>query len=93
MLRSRLISQLAAKFPRYSEAEIALAVKIIVENLTTALAQGDRVELRGFGTFCLHYHPPRKAHNPKTKNKVVTVAKYLPHFKPAKALKNEVDKF
>ncbi len=59
--------------------------------MSEVLGQGGRIEIRGFGSFCLHYRPPRNAHNPKTGDKVVTKAKHSPHFKPGKDLRERVN--
>jgi integration host factor subunit beta len=59
--------------------------------MSEALIQGKRIEIRGFGSFSLHFRPPRRAHNPKTGQKVVTEAKYSPHFKPGKELRERVN--
>ena len=56
-----------------------------------SLTNGRRIEIRGFGTFSLHYHAPRNAHNPRTGEKVTTAGKYSPHFKPGKKLREVVD--
>lgn len=90
MLRSELINQLTAKMQNYSVPEIAGMVEIIIDSLESTLHAGSRIEIRGFGSFSLHYHAPRKAHNPKTGKQLVTPPKYLPHFKPGKILRERV---
>ena len=55
-----------------------------------ALAQGERIEIRGFGSFSLHYRPPRLGRNPKTGDSVALPAKHVPHFKPGKELRERV---
>ena len=91
MTRAELIECLADKHPHLSIKTIELAVKNIFEQMAIALSVGKRIEIRGFGSFSLHYRPPRNAHNPKTGEKVVTTAKYSPHFKPGKELRERVD--
>ena len=59
--------------------------------MSDSLIKGRRIEIRGFGSFSLHYRPPRNAHNPKTGERVVTVAKYSPHFKPGKGLRDLIN--
>ena len=59
--------------------------------MSKSLILGRRIEIRGFGSFTLHYRAPRKAHNPKTGERVVTEAKYSPHFKPGKALRERIN--
>ena len=66
-------------------------MNLILDQMTHALATNDRIEIRGFGSFSLHYRPPRQAHNPKTGERVYTQPKYSPHFKPGKALREKVD--
>ncbi len=91
MIKSELIAKLATKLPHLPEKDIADCVKNILDQMTDALAEKGRIEIRGFGSFCLHYRPPRNAHNPKTGEKVRTHAKYSPHFKPGKELRELVD--
>ena len=55
------------------------------------LSNGDRIEIRGFGSFSLHYRPPRKAHNPKTGEKLMTEPKHAAHFKPGKELRDQIN--
>ena len=59
--------------------------------MADALAAGDRIEIRGFGSFCLHYRAPRVGRNPKTGDSVDLAAKYVPHFKPGKELRDQVN--
>ena len=74
-----------------SEKQINDAVNCILDLMTESLLNNQRIEIRGFGSFSLHYRPPRNAHNPKTGEKVTTVAKYTPHFKPGKDLRDRVN--
>ena len=55
-----------------------------------ALASGERIEIRGFGSFSLHYRPPRRGRNPKTGDSVALPGKHVPHFKPGKELREKV---
>lgn len=91
MIKSELIEQLAAKLTHIPEKDVAMSVNLILEYLSDTLSHGGRIEIRGFGSFSLHYRPPRNAHNPKTGDKVVTQAKYSPHFKPGKAMRENVN--
>jgi len=68
------------------------AVKLILEQMSDALETGDRIEIRGFGSFSLHYREPRVGRNPKTGDKVELEGKYVPHFKPGKQLRERVNK-
>ena len=91
MIKSELIANLAAKMPDLPEKQVSDSVNKILEAMSTTLIEGHRIEIRGFGSFSLHYRPPRNAHNPKTGEKVITEAKYSPHFKPGKELREGVD--
>lgn len=72
--------------------DIELAVKCILEHMSKTLADGDRIEIRGFGSFSLHFRPPRIGRNPKTGESVKLEGKYVPHFKPGKNLRERVNK-
>lgn len=72
--------------------DVEQSVKIIVDTMTRALAKGQRIEIRGFGSFDLNHRPARLGRNPKTGEKVNVPEKYVPHFKPGKELRERVDK-
>lgn len=91
MIKSELIANLAAKMTHLPEKQVTDSINQILELMSDALIQDKRIEIRGFGSFSLHYRPPRNAHNPKTGEKVITEAKYSPHFKPGKELRERVD--
>lgn len=91
MIKSQLIANLAAKMTHLPEKQITMSVNYLLELMSDALINDQRIEIRGFGSFSLHFRPPRNAHNPKTGEKVTTSAKYSPHFKPGKALRERVD--
>eukprot|EP01012_Entosiphon_sulcatum_P050701 TRINITY_DN69596_c0_g1_i1.p1 TRINITY_DN69596_c0_g1~~TRINITY_DN69596_c0_g1_i1.p1 ORF type:complete len:104 (+),score=12.61 TRINITY_DN69596_c0_g1_i1:74-385(+) len=91
MIKSELIATLAARITHLPEKQVADCINQILELMSEALIENKRIEIRGFGSFSLHHRPPRNAHNPKTGEKVVTEAKYSPHFKPGKELKQRVD--
>ena len=76
--------------PHLKAEDVDLAVKALLEMMGGALAQGDRIEIRGFGSFSLHYRPPRMGRNPKTGESVALPAKHVPHFKPGKELRERV---
>ena len=88
MTKSELIEQLAAKQPQLEYRDVELAVKELLEQMSTALAMGERIEVRGFGSFSLHYRPPRVGRNPKSGEAVHVPDKYVPHFKPGKELRD-----
>lgn len=91
MVKSELINRIATKQDTLSLKDVELSVNHVLEKMSGALGGGDRIEIRGFGSFSLHYRPPRKAHNPKTGDRVFTTAKYTPHFKPGKDLRERVN--
>lgn len=91
MTRSELIVRLAERFPQLVTKDADLAVKMILDAMTDALVRGDRIEIRGFGSFALNYRPPRVGRNPKSGEKVSVPAKWVPHFKAGKELRERVD--
>lgn len=91
MTKSELIEKLAQKQNHLPYKDVEFAVKALLEQIVQALASGDRVEIRGFGSFSLHYRPPRMGRNPKTGTAVPLSGKYVPHFKPGKDLRERVN--
>lgn len=91
MTKSELIARLAARFPQLVVKDADYAVKMVLDAMTDALARGDRIEIRGFGSFALNYRPPRLGRNPKSGDKVQVPEKYVPHFKAGKELRERVD--
>ncbi len=92
MTRSQLIEQMALRHKdMLSLDDVEMAVKNIIDQMSNALARGHRIEIRGFGSFSLHYRPPRIGRNPKTGESVSLAGKYAPHFKPGKRLRARVD--
>ena len=91
MTRSELILRLAELHPQLKVSDAELAVKVILDSLSNTLSKGGRAEIRGFGSFVLSYRPPRKGRNPKSGDKVAVPAKYVPHFKVGKELRERVD--
>ena len=91
MNKSDFIGQMVHQLDYLPAKDVELAVKTIMEQLTQSLASGERIEVRGFGSFSLHHRPPRVARNPKTGEAVTLDEKYVPHFKPGKALRDRVD--
>jgi integration host factor subunit beta len=91
LIKSQLIGELSKKFPHLPEKDIALAVNHIIEHMSGILSQGGRIEIRGFGSFNLHFRPPRRAHNPKTGEKLITNPKFAVHFKPGKEMRENVN--
>lgn len=89
--KSELIERIAVRQPQLSVKDVELAVKTILEDMSTGLANGGRVEIRGFGSFSLHFRAPRTGRNPKTGEAVDLQGKYVPHFKPGKELRDRVN--
>ena len=87
MTKSELIAALAERQKHLAFADVELAVRNVIEQMSLALASGDRIEIRGFGSFSLHYRPPRTGRNPKSGEKVQVPEKYVPHFKAGKELR------
>jgi len=91
MTKSELIERIAAVQTQLSSKDVELAVKMMLDHMADALADGERIEIRGFGSFSLHYRAPRLGRNPKTGEKVDLAGKYVPHFKPGKELRERVN--
>ena len=89
--KSELIDRIAQRQIQLAYRDVELAVKSILEHMAQTLASGERIEIRGFGSFCLHYRPARVGRNPKSGEPVSLPAKYVPHFKPGKELRDRVD--
>ena len=91
MTKSELIERIAAKQNQLSLKDIELTVKAIVSYMSESLGEGERIEIRGFGSFSLHYRAPRVGRNPKTGEAVNLKGKHVPHFKAGKELRNRVN--
>ena len=92
MTRSELIARLTSRYPQLIRKDTELAVSEILDAIQTTLAQGNRVEIRGFGTFALNYRSPRTGRNPKTGESLSVPEKWVPHFKAGKPLRERVDR-
>ena len=91
MNKSELIENLASKSPTLPIKVVESAVKEVLEQLSSSLEQANRIEIRGFGSFSLHFRQPRTGRNPKTGEQVKLEAKAVPHFKAGKVLRERVD--
>ncbi len=91
MTKSELIQNLTAKFPQLMGKDAELSVRAILDAMSSNLAAGKRIEIRGFGSFSLNFRPPRVGRNPKTGIKVQVPGKHVPHFKAGKELRERVD--
>jgi integration host factor subunit beta len=91
MTKSELIEAISVKQTQLAPKDIDMAVKALLEHMAQSLSDGERIEIRGFGSFSLHHRPPRKGRNPKTGDPVDLPEKYVPHFKPGKELRDRVN--
>jgi integration host factor subunit beta len=91
MTRSDLVEELAARFRQLHHRDTELAVKTILDAMSDALVRGNRIEIRGFGSFSINQRPARTGRNPRSGESVAIPAKRVPHFKPGKALREAVD--
>ena len=91
MNKSELIERIVAQQEQLSVRDVELAVKTMLEHMTQVLSSGERIEIRGFGSFSVNYRAPRIARNPKTGDTFELEGKYVPHFKPGKELRDRVN--
>jgi integration host factor subunit beta len=91
MTKSELIEILSRRQAQLKADDVDMAVKTLLEMMSNALTEGERIEIRGFGSFSLHFRPPRLGRNPKTGDSVALPGKYVPHFKPGKELRDRVN--
>ena len=90
MIKSEIIESLASKLPYLAFKDAELAVKLILEHMTNALSSGKRIEIRGFGSFAMHYRPARVGRNPKSGEVVYVPEKFVLRFKSGKELRERV---
>jgi integration host factor subunit beta len=91
LTKSELMARLAWRYPQLLAKDTELAVKTILDAMARSLAEGHRIEIRGFGSFALSHRPPRIGRNPRSGERVHVPEKRVPHFKPGKALREQVD--
>ncbi len=91
MTKSEIINILSRKQSHLSSKDIELSVKILLDQISDTLTSGERIEIRGFGSFSLHHRAARKGRNPKTGEQVQLAPKYVPHFKPGKEMRERVN--
>ena len=91
MTKSELIEKIALSQDQLPPRDVEQAVRMILERMANALVSKQRIEIRGFGSFSLHYRAPRTGRNPKTGDSVTLSGKYVPHFKPGKDLRDRVN--
>lgn len=92
MTRSELIDLMADSQNQLSTKDVELAVKLLIDHMSETLSAGQRIEIRGFGSFSLHYREPRQGRNPRTGDAVELSGKHVPHFKPGKELRERVNR-
>lgn len=91
MTKSELIERLANQNPRVTARDVDETVKAVLDAMTSAMASGSRIEIRGFGSFTLNHRPSRIGRNPKSGESVMVPEKFVPHFKAGKELRERVD--
>ncbi len=91
MTKSELIERIAVRQAQLSTKDVELAVKCVLDQMVNGLASGQRIEIRGFGSFSLHYRAARVGRNPKTGERVQLAGKHVPHFKPGKEMRDRVN--
>ena len=92
LTKSDLIENVVRRQSHLAPKDIELAVKELLEKMSQTLSKGERIEIRGFGSFSLHFRSPRIGRNPKSGEAVSLAGKHVPHFKPGKELRERVDK-
>ena len=91
MTKSELIDKISSNKEQLPPRDVEMAVRMILDRMVASLSNNERIEIRGFGSFCLHYRAPRIGRNPKTGAAVDLVGKFVPYFKPGKELRRRVD--
>ena len=91
LTKSKLIARISKENQQLSPRDVELAVKTLIDYMADTLAEGGRIEIRGFGSFSLHFRAPRVGRNPKTGASVKLHGKYVPHFKSGKELRERVN--
>ena len=92
MTRSELIDLMSDSQHQLSTKDVERAVKLLIDHMSETLSTGQRIEIRGFGSFSLHYREPRQGRNPRTGDAVELRGKHVPHFKPGKELRERVNR-
>jgi len=92
LTKSDLIGNLFKSNRHLPNKDVRMAINHLIKMMSNSLSTGERIEIRGFGSFCLHYSPPRIGRNPKPGDSVNLLGKHVPHFKPGKELRDRVKK-
>ncbi len=90
MTKSDLVKVLSKNQGFLAPKDVELAVRSLINIMSNSLSSGERIEIRGFGSFNLHYRPPRSGRNPRTGEPVNISGKYVPYFKPGEELRKRV---
>lgn len=91
MIKSELIQKIAASNPHLYHRDVERIVNVVFDEIVDALAQGDRVELRGFGAFTVKHRAARQGRNPRTGTPVPVAEKFVPFFKTGKELRDRLN--
>ena len=91
MTKAELIQKLFEDNPQFLLKDVDACVRVILDAISEYVSRGDRIEVRGFGSFVLNHRPPRKGRNPKSGATVMVPAKHVPHFKAGDELRQRVD--
>ncbi|EKE00830.1 MAG: hypothetical protein ACD_21C00267G0005 [uncultured bacterium] len=91
MVKSEFIEHIINRLQQLSAEDVERGINRLLECMSEALSKGGRIDVRGFGSFSLHYHPPRNAHNPRTGKKITTKPKYKPFFRPGKQMRDRIN--
>jgi len=91
MTKSELIESIVDSQDQLTSGDVELAVKMVLEKMASTLCKNERIEIRGFGSFCLHHRPARLGRNPKTGASVHLPSRSVPYFKPGKELRMRVN--
>ena len=91
MIKSELVQRIAAQNPHLYQRDVENIVNAILGEITNAMTQGDRVELRGFGAFSVKHRPARTGRNPRTGDTVEVARKVIPFFKTGKQLRERLN--
>ena len=90
MTKADIINEIAEK-TGVDKADVTASVEAFFSVVKNSMASGSNIYIRGFGSFSLHFRPPRAGRNPKTGDSVALPGKYVPHFKPGKELRERVN--
>jgi len=90
MTKSDLVKALSKKQKYLASKDVDMAIRSLINAMSNSLSSGERIEIRGFGSFNLQYHQPRRGRNPRTGEPVNISGKYVPYFRPGKELRKRI---